>query len=298
MSVLKNKNEKRNNMARDEKELKSRGFLKQIQDERYSLRIKVVGGQVTAKQLNSVYKLAKKYGNGAVHLTARQSIEVPFIKEDEIDAVLAFLAQEKLEPASTGPKVRTITACQGNGVCQSGLIDTALLARELDERFGGRPVPHKFKLGITGCRNNCLKAEENDIGIKGAMVPAWTGENCTYCGLCQKICPASAILVDWDERKLTFHPERCLSCGRCVKRCPQKSWTGESGFVLYFGGLYGNRIVIGRQLLPVIHSKEKLFQIIETALQLFDQYGNKGERFSTMLDRIGWDVLKEKLQDL
>ncbi|MFR0781422.1 MAG: hypothetical protein ACLSHP_00200 [Coprococcus sp.] len=29
-------------------------------------------------------------------------------------------------------------------------------------------LPHKFKFGVTGCQNNCLKAEENDVGIKGA----------------------------------------------------------------------------------------------------------------------------------
>lgn len=282
----------------DYQELKNSGFLKQVQDERFSLRINIVGGQVTAKQLNSVYKLAKKFGNGYVHLTSRQSIEIPFIKLEDIEQVREFLAQEKLEPASTGPKVRTITACQGNAVCSSGLINTSELAKEVDARFGGRPLPHKFKIGITGCRNNCLKAEENDIGIKGAAEPAWCEADCTYCGLCQKICPGSAIAVDNTKKTLTFDKERCVSCGRCVKACPKKSWTGESGFLVFFGGLYGNRIVIGKQLLPVIHSKDKLFAIIEATLEFFKEHGRKSERFNTMLDRVGWDAFIKTLEQV
>ena len=39
------------------------------------------------------------------------------------------------------------------------------LAKELDDRYFARELPHKFKFGITGCQNNCLKAEENDVGI-------------------------------------------------------------------------------------------------------------------------------------
>lgn len=280
----------------DYNELKSSGFIKQVQHERFSLRINIVGGQVSTKQLNSVYKLAKKFGNGHVHLTSRQSIEIPFIKLEEIEQVREFLAQEKLQPASTGSKVRTITACQGNAICSSGLINTSELANEVDARFGGRSLPHKFKIGITGCRNNCLKAEENDIGIKGALEPVWSEADCTYCGLCQKVCPGNAITVDKNARTLTFNKELCLSCGRCVKSCPKKSWSGESGFIVFFGGLYGNRIVIGKQLLPVIHSKDKLFDIIEATLEFFKEHGKKSERFCTLLDRIGWDTFIKTLE--
>ena len=32
-----------------------------------------------------------------------------------------------------GPRVRTVTACQGSEICPSGCIDTYTLAKELDE---------------------------------------------------------------------------------------------------------------------------------------------------------------------
>lgn len=283
-------------MQVDIDELKSKGFLKQVQEGRFSLRIKVVGGQVTAKQLAHLGQLAETFGNGYVHLTSRQSVEVPFIQQEKIEQVCEFLAQHDLAPASTGPKVRTITACQGKSVCRSGLIDTSQLAKAFDQRYGGRPVPHKFKIGITGCRNNCLKAEENDIGVKGAMVPTWSGKGCTYCGICQKTCPHSAIAVDREAKQLSIEKSRCLNCGRCIKSCPHHSLEGESGFVLFFGGLYGNRIAIGKQLLPVIHSTEEVFDVIEKTLQFFALHGKKGERFCTLLDRMGWASFQEALE--
>lgn len=283
-------------MPRDLKELKSAGFLPQVQEGRFSLRIRVVGGQVTTEQLDKVRRLAELYGSGYVHLTSRQSLEVPFIKLEDIDKVEAFLHENGLAAAFTGPKVRTITACQGKAICASGLIDTTDLAKGIDQRFGGQPVPHKFKIGVTGCRNNCLKAEENDIGVKGALEPSWNETNCTYCGACAKICPGNAITVDREAKQLHVERESCLSCGRCVKVCPQKSWQGEQGFLLFFGGLYGNRIVIGKKLLPVIKSPETVYAIIDETLRVFEEHGKKNERFCTMLDRVGWQALEQRLQ--
>ena len=43
----------------------------------------------------------------------------------------------------------------------------------------GHDLPHKFKFGVTGCQNNCLKAEENDVGIKGAIRVNWNS-GCMY----------------------------------------------------------------------------------------------------------------------
>ena len=142
--------------------LKKGGFMRQKQKNNFSLRIRVVGGHLDAKQLAKVAEVSEKYGEGYVHLTSRQGVEIPFIKLDQIDEVKAALAEGDVVPGVCGPRVRTITACQGAAICPSGCIDTYALAEELDERYFGRELPHKFKFGVTGCQNNCLKAEEND----------------------------------------------------------------------------------------------------------------------------------------
>jgi len=282
----------------DYKELKKGGFMKQVDKDRFSLRLRMVGGQITSEQLAKVNEIAQEYGAGYIHLTARQSIEIPFIRLQDIDTVKEELARAGLQPGACGPRVRTITACQGCTICPSGLINTTELAKEFDERYYARELPHKFKLGITGCRNNWLKAEENDIGVKGGMMPAWEGSQCIYCGLCEAVCPTKAIQVKKAEEKLIFNEQDCIYCGKCVKACPTSAWIGKSGFIVYFGGLFGNRIAIGRQLLPIIFSKEKLHEIIEITLAFFEEYGRPGERFGNTLDRVGWDLLKNRLVGL
>ena len=146
--------------------LKKGGFMRQKQKGYFSLRLQVVGGDLTAENIRKVSEVAEKYGHGYVHLTSRQGVEIPFIRFEDIEEVKAELAKGGCKPGVCGPRVRTVTACQGNQVCPSGNIDTLKVAQELDERYFGRELPHKFKFGVTGCQNNCLKAEENDLGIK------------------------------------------------------------------------------------------------------------------------------------
>ena len=165
-------------MAVDYATLKKGGFMRQKQKNHFSLRLRVVGGNLTAKQLAKIAEVAEKFGDGHVHLTSRQSVEIPFVKLEQIDAVKAALAEGDVEPGVCGPRVRTVTACQGQAVCPSGCIDTYALAKELDARYFARELPHKFKFGITGCQNNCLKSEENDLGIKGGIQVKWREEDC------------------------------------------------------------------------------------------------------------------------
>ena len=153
--------------------LKKGGFMRQKQKNNFSLRLACVGGTLTAENLKKIAEVAEKYGDGYVHLTSRQGVEIPFIKLNDIDDVTADLATGGCKPGVCGPRVRTVTACQGNAVCPSGNINSYDIAVKLNERYFGRELPHKFKFGVTGCQNNCLKAEENDVGIKGAAQVTW-----------------------------------------------------------------------------------------------------------------------------
>lgn len=278
-------------------ELKNECFMKQTDKDRFSLRLRIAGGNVDIEDLHNIYQIANKYGNGHIHLTSRQCIEIPYIKLEDIEEVKVELKKSGLRQGVCGARIRTITACQGSKVCQSGLIDTSSLAKEFDDLYYGNDVPHKFKIGITGCRNNCLKAEENDFGIKGAMEPSWDKENCSFCGLCEKKCPSNCISVDKDKKVLKHDRSKCISCGRCVKVCPTKAWEGKSGYIVYIGGLFGNSIQIGRQLTPIVFSKEELHQFVNIVIDFFKENGRKGERLGHCLNRVGWNLLESKLEN-
>ena len=85
--------------------LKKGGFMRQKQKNNFSLRIRVVGGHLDAKQLAKVAEVSEKYGEGYVHLTSRQGVEIPFIKLDQIDEVKAALAEGDVVPGVCGPRV-------------------------------------------------------------------------------------------------------------------------------------------------------------------------------------------------
>ena len=87
-----------------------------------SLRLAVIGGNLTAENIKKVAEVAEKYGRGYVHMTSRQGIEIPFIKVEELAEVKEELAKGGVGTGVCGPRVRTITACQGSEVCPSGCI--------------------------------------------------------------------------------------------------------------------------------------------------------------------------------
>ena len=120
--------------------LKKGGFMRQKQKGCFSLRLAVVGGNLTAENIKTVAEVAEKYGHGYVHMTSRQGIEIPFIKVEDINVVKEELAKGGVGTGVCGPRVRTVTACQGSEICPSGCIDTYTLAKELDERYFGREL--------------------------------------------------------------------------------------------------------------------------------------------------------------
>lgn len=278
----------------DYSSLKKGGFMRQKQKGYFSLRLAVVGGNLTAENIKTVAEVAEKYGKGYVHMTSRQGVEIPFIKFEDIEEVRAELLKGGVRPGVCGPRVRTVTACQGAAVCPSGCIDTYTLAKEFDERYFGRELPHKFKFGFTGCQNNCLKAEENDLGVKGGYLIDYKPEDCISCGVCVKACREGALsMVDG---KVVIDKEKCNNCGRCVKACPADSWNYEPGYIVSFGGLFGNKIYKGEQIVPIIKDKETLFRVADAAIKFFEDHANPGERFRLTLQRVGEEEFRKAIQ--
>lgn len=278
----------------DKAALKAGGLMPQVQQGKYSLRVMTIGGNMTAEQIATISAVAKKYGHGYVHMTSRQGIEIPFIDVEDVDSVKAELLAGGVPTGVCGPRVRTVTACQGKAICPNGLIDTYPIAEELHKRYFGRTLPHKFKFGVTGCRANCLKTEENDFGIKGGMEVSIDNNKCKKCGVCVKACRWSAISLD-KTAGISFDAQKCVKCGRCVKACPFEAWTGEAGYVVSLGGLFGNEIVKGESFLPLIKDKDTLFRVADAAISYFEKNAKPSERFRFTIQRTGSEEFKKAM---
>lgn len=150
--------------------LKGLGFLRNRGTDDFSARIVPHGTVFTPEHLEAIAELARSYGNGKVAFTTRQCSEVVGIPYEKTEEVLAFAREHDLVIGGTGPRVRPVTACKGT-TCVFGCYDTQALAAKVYETFyegwAAVKLPHKFKIGLGGCPNSCIKPSLNDLGVEG-----------------------------------------------------------------------------------------------------------------------------------
>ena len=285
--------------AADEKRVKGMGFLNNKGTDNFNGRIITVNGKITAAQQKCIAEAAEKFGNGEVVFTTRLTVEVPGIPYDKIEEFQQFIAKEGLVTGGTGSRVRPVVSCKGT-TCQYGLLDSYALSQEIHERFyeGYRQVllPHKFKIAVGGCPNNCVKPDLNDLGIIGQYIPNFDEDSCNGCKKCaiEKNCPVGAAKVV--DGILEIDKDVCNNCGRCVEKCPFDAIEdGTYGYKIYIGGRWGKKVAQGRALGRIFTDKEEAMSVIEKTILLFREQGKTGERLAQTIDRLGFDNVEAQL---
>ena len=271
--------------AEDEKRVKALGFLSNKGTDNFSGRIITVNGKISAEQMVCIGEAAKLYGNGIVTFTTRLTVEVQGIPYDKIEDFRTFIGKEGLVTGGTGSKVRPVVSCKGT-TCQYGLIDTFAISEEIHKRFyegyANVRLPHKFKIAVGGCPNNCVKPDLNDIGIIGQLIPNFDEDCCNGCKKCtvEQVCPMKAAKVV--DGLLEIDEDMCNNCGRCVGQCRFDAIEdGQTGYKIYIGGRWGKKVAQGRALGTVFTDKETALSVIEKAMLFYREQGKTGERFST-----------------
>ncbi len=285
--------------AADEKRVKALGFLSNKGTDNFSGRIITVNGKVTAAQLRCIAEAAEKFGNGNITFTTRLTVEVQGIPYDKIDEFRAYVAREGLTTGGTGALVRPVVACKGT-TCQYGLLDSFGLSEEIHHRFyegyHGVKLPHKFKIAVGGCPNNCVKPDLNDLGIVGQRVPQFVEDGCKGCKKCsvEQACPVGAAKVA--DGLLRIDKAVCTNCGRCVGKCHFTALAeGVYGYKIYIGGRWGKKVARGRPLGKIFTDREEVLNVIEKAILLFREQGRPGERFAGTIERLGFENVEAQL---
>ena len=284
----------------EETRVKALGFLKDKRTpDKFNGRVITRNGKITAEEAHVIAEAAERFGSGEVTMTSRLTMEIQGVPFDNIEPLREYLMQAGLETGGTGSKVRPVVSCKGT-TCQYGLIDTFALSEEIHERFfhgySNVKLPHKFKIAVGGCPNNCVKPDLNDLGIIGQRVPQIDLEKCRGCKVCQveNNCPINvAKLVDG---KVTIDDNACNHCGRCVGKCPFHAIENyTNGYRVYIGGRWGKKVAQGRYLDKVFTDKEEVLAIVEKAILLFREQGITGERFADTVARLGFENVQEQL---
>lgn len=282
----------------DIKRVKGLGCLR---DKRYpdvfNVRILTRNGFLTADETRAVAEASERFGSGTLAMTTRQCVEIQGVKYDNIPALIDFMAEAGLYTGGTGTLVRPIVSCKGT-TCQYGLLDSYGLTSKIHEKFyigyHGVPLPHKFKICVGGCPNNCAKPGLNDLGVMGQRVPTVDLDKCRGCKKCQvsAACPMKAASVV--DGKVQMN-ESCNNCGRCMGKCPFGAVTYQDGYRITIGGRFGKKCDFGRPLTRLFLSEEEVLTAIEKAICLFRDEGAPGERFADTIARLGFDYVNEKL---
>lgn len=284
----------------DIKRVKGLGFL---QDKRYpdvfNARVITRNGRITTDEHRAIAEAADRFGSGQVAMTTRLTMEIQGVRYENIQPLMDFLSACGLTTGGTGALVRPVVSCKGT-TCQYGLIDTYALSEKIHERFyvgyHNMPLPHKFKIAVGGCPNNCVKPDLNDLGVVGQRVPVPDIEKCRGCKKCQieKNCPIHAAKLE--DGRISIDPDACNHCGRCKGKCPFGAVEEyREGYKILIGGRWGKKTACGRPLPRLFTTEEAVMAVIDRAILLFREEGIAGERFADTVARLGFDYVSGKL---
>lgn len=270
----------------DFNELKSGGFIKQTQKDLFTVRLRCPGGKVTAERLRKAAEIAEKYGRGEVHISVRQSIEVPYVNYRHFDSIAESLKEINWSVASCGPRVRVPTACAGCSYNPNGLTDSQGICAEVDKRFFGIPTGHhKFKISFSGCPIDCFRTREMDLGFQGIVEPRLVEDLCNGCELCVKACEDGALHMEKDLPVRDW--DKCIHCGDCIKVCPMDSMvSARTGWLARVGGKHGKHPYYAYEVAKFL-TDEQVFALIEKTLGWYKENGKGRERIGAIIERTG-----------
>ena len=271
-------------------------------------RIRVPGGYLNAEVLGTIQEIAQEYGNGFIHLTTRQGIEIEGIRFEDMDAI-----NEKLQPIIDTLEInqdeplkgypasgtRNISACIGNNVCPFANFNTAKFAKRIEKEVF--PNDLHFKICLTGCSNDCAKARMHDFGIIGMTMPQYDPNRCVNCQACVKGCKALSVdALRVENNKIVRDTEKCIGCGVCVTKCPTRAFTRSKKkyYKLALMGRTGKKNPrLGEDFL-IWADEDSIVKIILNTYDFVNEYIDKSapggkEHIGYIIDRVGFEEYKK-----
>ena len=271
-------------------------------------RIRVPGGFLKAEYLGLIQEIADKYGDGTVHITTRQGFEIPGIHMEDIAEVNILLQpiiegleinQEVPGKGYTAAGTRNVSACIGNKVCPFANYNTTNFAKKIEKAIF--PNDLHFKIALTGCPNDCIKARMHDFGIIGMTEPQFDKDKCISCGDCIRACKkkSTEALHPENYRPVRDH-SKCIGCGECVINCPTGAWTRskEKYYRLAIMGRTGKKNPRLAEDFIVWVDEESIIKIILNTYKYVEEYIDKNapggkEHIGYIVDRTGFMEYKK-----
>jgi sulfite reductase (NADPH) hemoprotein beta-component len=133
------------------------------------LRVAIPYGTLASRQLRKLADIARRYDRGYGHFTTRSNIQFNWVRMEEAPEILAELATVQMHAIQTsGNCIRNITTDQFAGVAEDEIFDPRPYCEIVRQWSALAPeflfLPRKFKIAITGGREDRAAVRFHDIG--------------------------------------------------------------------------------------------------------------------------------------
>jgi ferredoxin-nitrite reductase len=140
----------------------------------FMLRVKIVGGILSAEQADVLAWIAEEHGRGLVDCTTRQCVQIHWITMDVAPEILRRLEAVGLTTTGAcGDVTRNVIGCPLAGIGHDEIADGHATAEALHAHFLGNRafsnLPRKYKISVTGCAEDCANGLINDVALTGAV---------------------------------------------------------------------------------------------------------------------------------
>jgi anaerobic sulfite reductase subunit C len=272
------------------------GVITERDPEYCTIRTRIPAGVVSPDQLRGIADIADRHGIRTVHLTTRQTIELPHMPPGDLEAVSRDLADNLTPVGSERDEVVNVIACPGLDRCIFANIDSISLAREIDARLFGKEMPVKVRISISACPNACTSPLLNEIGIVGQIRPLRVPGLCTGCGTCVEYCKENAITIR--QGLSVLDSSRCVECGTCIRSCPYDllKASGEH-YLITVGGRRGRHPKIGR-ILVAVKSSATVLEVVDKIVYWVYRRAWSGRLLSDQMDELQFGHFRDEIQAL
>jgi ferredoxin-nitrite reductase len=139
----------------------------------FMMRIRIPNGIGTAAQLRTIGEISRQFGKGFADITTRQQIQLRWFQIEHVPEIWERLREAGLITLQTGmDNIRNVIGCPVAGMTPNELIDASPVVRQFTEMIVNNRaytnLPRKFNIAITGCKENCIHAESQDIALTPA----------------------------------------------------------------------------------------------------------------------------------
>lgn len=259
----------------------------------YTIRLRIPGGIISTEQLLGIGRAVRKRGLGAVHLTVRQTIEIPSLPLEKIPSLLKSLGKIGICLGAEHEEIVNITACPGTDRCRLSNVPTITLLERLDRLHFGREMPVRVRIAISACPNGCMSERLSEIGVTGLREPIRNEGLCTACGTCAHTCREKAITMV--NGRLVLDYARCVQCGMCIDTCPFHIIRGSvPHYLITVGGRRGRHPVIGRELIRV-DSEENVVKVVGRVVEWIYRYAYSGSTLTDQLDDMDYKGFRNRM---